>query len=126
MLREGGNAVDAAVTTALCQGVFNPMASGAGGGGFITVLSPNGSAEIIDARETAPGAANETMYKGAAWRLLHVTLTVAVGTYCPQSVSVCRNLWFTECHRATVLPHTICVSHPVRSMHHRLHSRAVA
>ena len=66
MLQEGGNAVDAAVTTALCQGIFNPMASGAGGGGFITILMPNGSAEIIDAREIAPAAANETMYKGGS------------------------------------------------------------
>lgn len=37
MLREGGNAVDAAVTTALCQGVLNPMASGVGGGHFTLI-----------------------------------------------------------------------------------------
>ena len=64
VLKRGGNAVDATVTTALCEGIYNSMASGVGGGGFLTILSPNSSAEIIDARETAPGAATESMYKG--------------------------------------------------------------
>lgn len=64
ILKKGGNAVDATVTTALCEGIYNSMASGVGGGGFLTILSPNSSAEIIDARETAPGAATEGMYKG--------------------------------------------------------------
>ena len=56
--------MDATVTTALCEGIFNSMASGVGGGGFLTILSPNGSAEIIDAREFAPGAATEDMFLG--------------------------------------------------------------
>lgn len=55
------------VTVALCEGLFNPMASGIGGGGFINVLSPGGSAEIVDAREFAPSGATEKMFKGAIW-----------------------------------------------------------
>lgn len=65
ILKAGGNAADASVTTALCEGLFNPMASGIGGGAFITVLMPNGSAEVVDAREFAPTGATEKMFKGA-------------------------------------------------------------
>jgi len=50
----GGNAVDAAVTSALCQGVLSPFASGIGGGCFALVRLQNGSTDFIDARETAP------------------------------------------------------------------------
>ena len=57
--------MDAAVSTALCEGIYNSMASGVGGGGFITIRSANGTAEVIDARELAPGNATELMFKGA-------------------------------------------------------------
>ncbi|KAK4530213.1 hypothetical protein CCYA_CCYA03G1070 [Cyanidiococcus yangmingshanensis] len=50
----GGNAVDAAVTTALCQGILSPFASGIGGGCFALIRLKNGTVDFIDARETAP------------------------------------------------------------------------
>ena len=61
-LQDGGNAFDAAIAATLCQGVLNPFASGAGGGAFIVARAANGTAEFIDGRETAPAAANVTMY----------------------------------------------------------------
>ncbi|KAI5120966.1 hypothetical protein M0805_006638 [Coniferiporia weirii] len=70
VLKDGGNAVDAAVAATLCTGIVNPFSSGIGGGGFMTVRippsSPNASSEVwsIDFRETAPAAANTTMYVG--------------------------------------------------------------
>lgn len=60
MLRQGGHAVDAAVATALCVGVVNPMASGIGGGAFMVIRSSSTSkAEAFDMRETAPLAASQ-------------------------------------------------------------------
>jgi gamma-glutamyltranspeptidase len=67
VLSKRGNAVDAAVAVALCQGVVNPVASGIGGGAFIMIRWHNGTAEFINARETAPAAANATMFDGK-WR----------------------------------------------------------
>lgn len=64
VLRAGGNAVDAAVATCLCQGLYNPMASGIGGGGLILVRAPNGTGLVFDARETAPALAKKNMFKG--------------------------------------------------------------
>lgn len=64
VLHSGGNAVDAAVTVALCLGVVNPVSSGLGGGAFITIRLANGTAAFFDARETAPAAATEDMFTG--------------------------------------------------------------
>lgn len=47
---------------ALCQGVTNPESSGIGGGGFILIRTSNGTYEVIDAREQAPGYATQGMY----------------------------------------------------------------
>lgn len=64
MLRKGGHAVDAAVATALCLGVVNPMSSGIGGGAFMVVSSASTSQALaFDMRETAPAAASQNMYK---------------------------------------------------------------
>lgn len=66
VLQAGGNAVDSAIATCLCQGLMSPVASGLGGGHFMLVRLPNGTAEFVDARETAPSHANETMFVGQA------------------------------------------------------------
>eukprot|EP00850_Spirogloea_muscicola_P001468 SM000005S17265 [mRNA] locus=s5:1143129:1146615:+ [translate_table: standard] len=63
VLKDGGNAVDAAVATAFCQGVVGPQASGIGGGAFMLVRMADGTTEAIDMREEAPAAASENMYK---------------------------------------------------------------
>ncbi|PRP84658.1 gamma-glutamyltranspeptidase 1-like [Planoprotostelium fungivorum] len=62
ILKEGGNAIDAAVTTAICLGVIQPFASGLGGGCVINIRMANGTEEVIDAREVAPAASNMNMF----------------------------------------------------------------
>ena len=62
VLAAGGNAVDAAVATALALAVTHPTAGNLGGGGFAVVRTAPGKAMALDFRETAPGAATDTMY----------------------------------------------------------------
>lgn len=62
ILKIGGSAIDAAISTSLCLGTYNPFASGLGGGGFMIVTLPNGSSLSINFRETAPKAANRDMF----------------------------------------------------------------
>lgn len=64
MLREGGNAVDAAVAAAFVMGVVEPFTSGAGGvASMVVSFADRGSAVVIDGSTTAPRAAREDMYE---------------------------------------------------------------
>jgi gamma-glutamyltranspeptidase/glutathione hydrolase len=63
VLREGGNAVDAAVATGFALAVVFPEAGNVGGGGFMLVRMHDGKASFLDYREKAPLAATETMYQ---------------------------------------------------------------
>jgi gamma-glutamyltranspeptidase/glutathione hydrolase len=62
VLKEGGNAVDAAVAVGFALAVTHPYAGNIGGGGFMLVRMANGQSAFIDFREEAPQLAGHDMY----------------------------------------------------------------
>ncbi len=63
MLRQGGNAFDAAVAVSSVLSVVEPISSGLGGGGFFLLHDAKTGKDIfIDARETAPAAATPAAF----------------------------------------------------------------
>src|SRR6478735_5267640 len=66
VLKQGGNAVDAAVAVGYALAVVYPAAGNLGGGGFVTLRLADGRKTFIDFRETAPLAATANMYLDAS------------------------------------------------------------
>jgi len=63
VLRDGGNAMDAAITASFVLAVVEPYSSGIGGGGFFICYDADKQmARALDARETAPSKASRDMY----------------------------------------------------------------
>jgi gamma-glutamyltranspeptidase/glutathione hydrolase len=65
VLRQGGNAVDAAVATGFAMAVTYPRAGNIGGGGFMVIHSRERGEDVaIDYRETAPAATTPEIFLG--------------------------------------------------------------
>ncbi|XP_071944287.1 glutathione hydrolase 1 proenzyme-like [Antedon mediterranea] len=67
ILKQGGNAVDAAISTLLCVGLHNAHSAGIGGGSFMIIADKKKEDQsyrmyAFDFREEAPGQANQNMF----------------------------------------------------------------
>jgi len=63
ILRDGGNAVDAAVAAAFAMGVVEPTTSGLGGVAWCVIREPDGTITTIDGAGAAPVRATPDMYE---------------------------------------------------------------
>ena len=76
-LRAGGNAIDAAVATAVALAVVEPMMSGLGGDGFYNVYQQSsGRAVVFNATGPAPQAATPERYAGGIPRVGPLSVSV--------------------------------------------------
>ncbi len=72
VLKDGGNAVDAAVAVGFALAVALPNAGNIGGGGFMLVFDARTQqSTALDFREVAPGAARRDMYLGADGQVIN-------------------------------------------------------
>ena len=62
ILKDGGNAIDAAVAVSFALSVVHPSAGNIGGGGFMIIRLANGEVTSIDFREEAPMLSDRDMF----------------------------------------------------------------
>jgi gamma-glutamyltranspeptidase / glutathione hydrolase len=96
VIRNGGNAVDAAVATAFAMAVTHPTAGNIGGGGFLVYRSASGEATTFDFREAAPAGSHPEMWlvNGKYDSDLHHNSHRAVGV--PGTVAGLHLAWKTH------------------------------
>ena len=70
VMKKGGNAIDAAIATALALAVVYPEAGNLGGGGFMLMRFNDGKTAAIDYREMAPQATSRDVYLDSNGKLI--------------------------------------------------------
>jgi gamma-glutamyltranspeptidase/glutathione hydrolase len=93
ILKQGGNAIDAAVAVGFALAVVLPDAGNIGGGGFIVYREAGGRVRALDYRETAPGAATHDMYLDSAGQLTDKSVTGHLAAGVPGSVAGLYEAW---------------------------------
>lgn len=87
ILKNGGNAIDAAVAVGLTLGVVDGHNSGLGGGCFLLIRRANGEFVAIDGREMAPAAATRDMFVRDGQADTHLSQTGALASGVPGEVA---------------------------------------
>jgi gamma-glutamyltranspeptidase/glutathione hydrolase len=88
ILKQGGNAVDAAIATALALSVVDQASSGLGGGGFMVIYrAKDRKSFALDFRETAPSLASREQYTRDGRPVASLSLTGALAVGVPGEVA---------------------------------------
>jgi len=75
VLKNGGNAIDAATAVGLALAVTHPSAGNLGGGGFMLIRMADGRTTFVDFREHAPASASRNMYLDASGKATQDSVT---------------------------------------------------
>src|SRR5256714_4229236 len=113
VLKQGGNAIDAAVAVGFALEVVLPEAGNIGGGGFLVYRDTSGRVRALDYREMAPAGASRDMYLDSAGHVTEQSLTGHLASGVPGSVAGMYEAWKSAGHLpwAKVLAPAIRLAH---------------
>ncbi|HXT16321.1 MAG TPA: gamma-glutamyltransferase [Gemmatimonadaceae bacterium] len=87
IMKQGGNAVDAAVAVGFAMAVVFPEAGNIGGGGYMVIRMADGRSAALDYREIAPLAATRDMYLDANGNLTNKSVVGPLASGVPGAVA---------------------------------------
>src|SRR5467141_780909 len=93
ILKQGGNAMDAAVAVAFALEVVLPDAGNIGGGGFIVHRTAAGEVTALDYREAAPAPPSLVMFVPSAVNPTNKSLYAHLAAVVPGSVAGLYEAW---------------------------------